>query len=196
MKDDELIVCFATKNEGKYHEAACVAAEFGITITQLSLEKHEIQSDDLRIIASVAAQHAFQASSVERVVAEDAGFFVEALNGFPGPYSAYAYRKIGVDGILKLLQVNDRRNAFFASAVAYYDKWKCSACFEGTVQGRVSLLPKGLLGFGFDPIFIPCEGGGRTFAEMETSEKNKFSHRAQAFSKFFKWIKTNHPHND
>ena len=196
MKEDKLIVYFATKNERKFHEAARVAAEYGIALTQLNLEKHEIQSDDLRIIASVAAQQVLQESNVEGVVAEDAGFFVEALNGFPGPYSAYAYRKIGVDGILKLLQASDRRNASFASAVAYYDKWKCSACFEGTVQGRVSLLPKGLLGFGFDPIFVPLEGGDRTFAEMETSEKNKFSHRAQAFSKFFKWIKTNHPHND
>jgi XTP/dITP diphosphohydrolase len=144
----------------------------------------------------VAAQHALQESNVEGVVAEDAGFFVEALNGFPGPYSEYTYRKIGVDGILKLLQATDQRNASFTSAVAYYDKWKRSACFEGIVEGRISLLPKGVLGFGFDPIFIPSNGGDRTFAEMETSEKNKFSHRAQAFSKFFKWIKTTHSPND
>jgi len=152
------------------------------------LEKHEIQAEDLSKIASVAAEQAFHESSVQGVAAEDAGFFVEALNGFPGPYSSYVYKKLGVDGILRLLREGDRRDASFSSAVAYCSRSNRTVCFEGTVKGQVSFTPRGRHGFGFDPIFIPDQGEGRTFAEMGIEEKNRFSHRAIAFSRFFNWI--------
>ena len=153
------------------------------------MEKYEIQAEDLSEIASVAAQQALKESSVQAVVAEDAGFFVDALNGFPGPYSSYVYKKIGVIGILRLLRETDRREASFCSAVAYCSRSQRSACFEGTVKGQVTFAPRGEQGFGFDPIFIPNQGEGRTFAEMGIEEKNRFSHRAMAFSRLFDWIK-------
>ena len=72
--------------------------------------------------------------SKKNVVAEDAGFFVNALHGFPGPYSSYVYEKLGVQGILKLMQDVTQRDAFFSSAVAYSSRGHASACFEGIVK--------------------------------------------------------------
>jgi len=189
LKEVSRVVQFSTKNKGKYEEAARVAASHGIQLVHLNVEKYEIQADDLAMIARVAAEQALKDPSAWAIVAEDAGFFVNALNGFPGPYSSYVYRQLGVGGILKLLQGVDERGAYFASAVACCSE-RGTFCFEGVVKGNVSLEPKGIHGFGFDPIFIPDMGDGRTFAEMDVDEKNRYSHRAIAFSKFCEWAKS------
>lgn len=196
LKEGNWAIHFATTNKDKYHEAARVATEHGIELIHLNLEKHEIQAEDLSKIASVAAEQALRESNVQSVVAEDAGFFVDALHGFPGPYSSYVYRKLGMQGILRLLREGDRRDASFASSVAYCSKTHPTICFEGIVKGQISLTPRGDRGFGFDPIFVPDQGEGRTFAEMGIEEKNRFSHRAIAFSRFFNWIKLQHSNKD
>ncbi len=193
LKEVNHVVQFATKNTDKYNEAARVAALHGIELVHLNLEKYEIQADDLGKIATVAAEQAHRQTKVSGVVAEDAGFFVDALNGFPGPYSSYVYRKLGVDGILKLIGKVDERRAYFASAVAYCSE-RQTICFEGVVKGNVCFTPRGRHGFGFDPIFIPDRGDGRTFAEMDIDEKNRYSHRALAFSKFCEWTKSRSLH--
>ena len=192
MNEARWVVQFATRNKGKYDEAARVAANYGVELEQLNLEKYEIQADDLAKIATVAAEQAFNESKLSPVVAEDAGFFVGALNGFPGPYSSYVYRKLGLEGVLRLLGNTAERAAHFSSAVAYCSGRE-TACFEGVVKGTVSFTPSGSHGFGFDPIFIPDGCDGRTFAEMDIDEKNRHSHRALAFSKFCEWLRFQSP---
>ena len=66
-----------------------------------------------------------------------------------------------------------------------------SVCFDGEVKGMIARKPRGCLGFGFDPIFVPMQADGRTFAEMNRLEKNLLSHRAKAFVKFFTWLTMN-----
>jgi len=61
-------------------------------------------------------------------------------------------------------------------------------CFVGIVKGKLTLKTRGIAGFGYDPIFEPAEGNGKTFSEMTTTEKNRFSHRAKALEKFAEWI--------
>jgi XTP/dITP diphosphohydrolase len=195
LKGANHVIQFATKNKGKFDEAARVAFNYGIELKQVNLEKYEIQADDLKKIAAIAAEQALREVSVTAILAEDAGFFIDALNGFPGPYSSYAYRTLGVKGILKLLENVDERRAHFACAVAYCEG-DHTICFEGAVKGSVDLEPRGQQGFGFDPIFIPDQGNGRTFAEMDIDEKNRFSHRALAFSEFCKWAKSQSLQND
>ncbi len=187
MKGHSRTVYFATGNRGKYIEAVRIAANYGIRLKHLQFEKLEIQSDDLAEIASFAAR---QASESKRclVVSEDAGFFVEGLNGFPGPYSSYVFRALGTRGILKLMRAAKNRKASFRATVAYSAPGRPPRCFTGVVRGAVSKRPKGSYGFGFDPIFVPLQGDGRTFAEMSTSEKNVFSHRAKAFTRFSRWF--------
>lgn len=180
-------VYFATKNKSKYIEAARVTASFGIQLKQLNIAKQEIQADQLTQIASFAAMQATK-SSGRHVVSEDAGFFVGALSGFPGPYSSYVFRTVGTRGILKLMQRIRNRNAYFSAAVAYCEPGRHPICFNGLVKGVVSKESKGSHGFGFDPIFIPLQGDGRTFGEMLTDEKNAISHRAKAFARFSRWF--------
>lgn len=187
MREANRTVYFATSNKGKYVEAAMLAANFGVRLKHLNVEKLEIQADRLTDVASFAASHLARTRH-RGVVSEDAGFFVDALNGFPGPYSAYVFRQIGTAGVLKLMQGITKRAAQFEAAVAYCIPGKRAKCFTGIVRGRVSQRPRGKHGFGFDPIFTPYVSDGRTFAEMTIEEKNSFSHRAQAFAKFCKWF--------
>lgn len=180
-------VYFATGNEGKFREASQVASRFGIKLKHFRMEKREIQSDNLEEIAAFAALDAAHAKG-RPVVSEDAGFFVNALAGFPGPYSSYVFKTLGTRGILKLMNKCKDRRAFFQASVAFCSPTTRPRSFTGLVQGRVSRKPKGIHGFGFDPIFVPKRGDGRTFAEMTTEEKNALSHRAVAFARFCKWF--------
>jgi XTP/dITP diphosphohydrolase len=166
---------------------AKVAAEFGITLRQLRRGKMEIQSDELEEIASFAAKEACE-FTLRPVVAEDSGLFIHTLRGFPGPYSAYVHRTIGNRGILRLLESAHNRDAHFQAAVAFCKPRARPTCFSGVVKGSITRRPVGRFGFGFDPIFSPKEGDGRTFAQMAAEEKNMFSHRARAFAKFFNWL--------
>lgn len=187
MREANRTVYFATSNKGKYAEAAMLAANFGVRLKHLNVEKLEIQADKLTDVVSFAASR-LASTKHHSVVSEDAGFFVDAFNGFPGPYSAYVFQQIGTAGILKLMQGITKRAARFEAAVAYCTPGKRVKCFTGVVRGTVSHRPRGKYGFGFDPIFTPFVGDGRTFAEMTIEQKNSFSHRAQAFTKFCTWF--------
>lgn len=186
MREVRRSVYFVTQNKGKFREAAQVTAAFGISLKQLNTAKLEIQADRLTDVATFAAKTAAE-SRGSAVVSEDAGFFVDALSGFPGPYSSYAFKSIGTGGILRLMRGVTRRSAHFSAAVAYCEPNKRPVCFTGTAEGFVSKHERGSQGFGFDPIFVPNDGDGRTFAEMRIDEKNTLSHRAKAFAKFSRW---------
>jgi len=179
------VAFFVTGNVHKFNEARQVLAEYGISTAMLNLETIEIQDDNLENIARMSAADAAKKSNLP-VFVEDAGLFIKALNGFPGPYSSYVYRTVGTKGILKLME-NERTNeAYFLSVVSFYNPQETSESklFKGRVEGRITRQMRGEQGFGFDPIFEPLGGNGKTFAEMTTNEKNKFSHRAQALRKF------------
>ena len=182
-------VWFLTSNRGKFAEAAAVAAASGIRLRMLATKKTEIQSDSLNRIASYAAQEAVNRLGTA-VVTEDAGLFIDELNGFPGPYSSYVFDRIGTKGILTLMEKISRRDAKFRSVVAFCTPGGKPKCFSGTVVGRIGVHSRGAGGFGFDPIFIPSTGDGRTFAQMSVEEKNRISHRAASFRKLSAWLST------
>ncbi len=184
------VVIFVTNNVNKFKEASRILDKYGISIAMLKIKAIEIQDDNLENIAAQSAIDAVARCNLP-ILVEDAGLFIEALNGFPGPYSSYVYRTLGPEGILKLLEGEKRRDAFFRSVIAFHsperDKPKC---FHGEVKGKISKKKRGTSGFGFDPIFIPLGGRGKTFAEMTIDEKNRFSHRAQALRKFAEWYRS------
>ena len=184
---DHRQVYFLTKNRGKFREALVVAANAGIKLQMLARRKIEIQSDSLREIAAYSAKEAADRLRVA-VVAEDAGLFIDPLQGFPGPYSSDAFKRLGIHGILRLMDRMMDRNARFRSAVAFCTPHEKPKCFGGTADGVMSLTPQGTGGFGFDPVFTPTEGDGRTFAQMSVMEKNKISHRAVSFGKLSRWL--------
>jgi XTP/dITP diphosphohydrolase len=180
------VAYFVTSNVHKFQEARRVLSEYGIATAKLRVGAVEIQDDSLENIAKFSALDAVKNCGLP-VFVEDAGLFVEALNGFPGPYSAYVYRTVGTKGILKLMKNIKNRDAYFQSVIAFSSPEKQSTCFHGKVKGKISLQERGTSGFGYDPIFEPSKGDGRTFAEMTTTEKNQYSHRAEALRKFAEW---------
>jgi len=180
------IAFFVTSNVHKFMEARLLLAEYRVATALLKVKTHEIQDDDIENIAKASALEAAERCNLP-VIVEDAGLFIEALGGFPGPYSSYVYRTIGTRGILKLMNGVEKRGAYFRSVVAFRDPENSMKCFTGTAMGRISQKERGGSGFGFDPIFEPLGGRGKTFAEMTTEEKNRHSHRAQALRKFAEW---------
>jgi XTP/dITP diphosphohydrolase len=186
VREKKVSVYFATGRYQKFLEARETAAALGVRLVRLSGWKREIQSDDIREIASDAALEIASSTGL-KVVTEDSGLFIDALNGFPGPYSSYVFRKLGLKGILKLLEGVEARSAQFRSVVAFSDAGGRPLCFEGKVKGTIAQEIRGSAGFGYDPIFIPASSDGRTFGEMTRMEKNTYSHRAKAFTQFAAW---------
>jgi len=185
------VAFFATGNVNKFNEARSILGPYGIAVGMLRVKGDEIQSDSLKEIAQTSAINAFKRSRLP-IFVEDAGLFIDALSGFPGPYAAYAYKTIHNSGILRLMENVKNRQAKFQSVIAYFDETLCEPeCFDGESIGEITLTErrqKGKSAFGFDPIFQPV-GSSKSFAEMTIEEKNGFSHRAMAPRKFAEWYK-------
>ncbi|MCC6004528.1 MAG: XTP/dITP diphosphatase [Thermofilum sp.] len=170
----------ATKNVHKLREMAPILESYGFRLQLADLPKIEIQSDSLQEIVAYAAKSLPRLD--KPVIVEDAGLFINALNGFPGPYSHYAYKTIGCKGILKLMQQATDRTAVFQSAIALKTPTGEIHVFTGEARGTITTQERGTHGFGFDPIFQP-QDTNKTFAEMTLQEKNLYSHRAKAAKK-------------
>ncbi len=185
------VVFFATNNINKFNEARTILTGYDIAVGMLRVKNVEIQSANLKEIAQTSAHDAFKRCRLP-VIVEDAGLFIDALRGFPGPYAAYAYKTIGNKGLLKLMENVEDRKAAFQSVIAYCDSDAgAPVCFEGEAVGKITneaRVGNGKSGFGFDPIFQPS-GSEKTFAEMTIEEKNGFSHRAKAVRNFAEWYK-------
>jgi XTP/dITP diphosphohydrolase len=185
------VVFFATGNINKFNEARSILSSYGFAVAMLRVKGDEIQSDSLKEIAKTSAVNAFKRRRLP-IFVEDAGLFIDALSGFPGPYAAYVYKTIHNSGILRLMENVANRHARFHSVIAYCDETLCEPeCFDGESNGEITTTerkPQGKSAFGFDPIFQP-NGSSKSFAEMTIEEKNGFSHRAMAIRKFAEWYK-------
>jgi XTP/dITP diphosphohydrolase len=171
-----------TSNAGK---AAEVAAYFNglLEVDHVALEVPEHRSSDVAEIARIKAHYAYSQLNTPLIV-DDTGFFIDALNGFPGTYAAFVLHSIGNAGILKLMEGIPDRTARFTTGIAYADEHGIQV-FTGTLEGRIAKNPRGNNGFGYDPIF---EVGRRTLAEISIEEKSRISHRAGALSAFHDWF--------
>ena len=145
----------------------------------------EIQSQDLEEIAKVAAAN-LSKHHTGRLMVEDSGLFIRALDGFPGPFSSYVYDTLGTRGVLRLMKPVRKRDAYFQCSVACVSPNTGPIVFTGKTLGRICHRELGKNGFGFDPIFIPVKSK-KTFAQMSAELKNQWSHRARAFRKFADW---------
>lgn len=183
------VIFFATKNFNKFNEARRVLAEYNIAVGMLKIKSLEIQSDSIEEVAGASAVDAFEKCHLP-IIVEDAGLFVDALKGFPGPYAAYIYKTIGNQGLLTLMKHIEDRRARFESAVAYFVAGlRSPRIFHGEVRGEISNEEKrsgAKSSFGFDPVFAPNDSS-KTFAQMNIAEKNRYSHRARAFRNFAEW---------
>lgn len=176
---------FATSNNNKFKEAKAILAEAGTELQHFDFKHTEIRSDSLEEIAADAVKKAY--TTIHKpVFVEDTGLFIEALNGFPGTYSGWVLSKIGCEGILKLLERVENREAEFRAVIALHDG-KQIRTFIGVCKGRIAEEAVGESGFGYDPIFIP-KGHSQTFAQ-NIELKNKLSHRYVSLSELSEFLK-------
>jgi len=189
-KEGRIKLVFVTSNKHKIKEANEILGKWNIELVGSSIAKIEIQDDCIERISKYAAIQAYNIIKKPLIV-EDSGLFIKALNGFPGPYSSYVYRKIGNDGVLKLMKnIDDRRAYFKASLTCVCGQYV--KMFNGIVHGSISEEPRGKEGFGFDPIFVP-EGYDKTMAELGEHIKNTLSHRYRAFTQLAEWVSKQKP---
>ncbi len=160
-------------------------------------KKIEIRSDDPTKIAEHAAYEVLNQGCTTPFIIDDSGLFIQALSGFPGSYSAWALKKLGLKRILKLMEGEAQRDAYFMTALAFglpdykdLGQEKPVIVFEGRVEGTITTKIRGNKGFAFDPIFVP-KGYEKTFAEDENL-KNRVSHRVAVVNAFATWLKQ-HP---
>jgi XTP/dITP diphosphohydrolase len=178
-------IAYATNNPHKARESSSILKELGVEVEVVQVSTPEIQSDDMVEIAKFRAEEAHKLLK-RPVIVEDAGLFIDALNGFPGPYSSYVFKTIGINGILKLMRGEKKRTATFKSVVVFHDSRRVRV-FVGQVRGRISFEPKGS-SWGFDPIFEPKGLKRLTYAQLPPEVKNKVSHRRRALEKLARYL--------
>lgn len=204
MKKIEKLV-IASHNQGKIDEIREMLKPFGVEVVsaaELDLPDVEETATSFEGNAKLKATELAKLSGLP-CLADDSGLCVDALDNRPGVYTArYAPNRNfdkGMDKLLAELEAVIKRNpdknrsAHFSCCLALTlpENPESAALFKGFVDGRIAYAKVGTNGFGFDAIFIPDEGDGRTFAEMTGEEKDKISHRGRALQKFVKEIFAN-----
>lgn len=192
-------VVIATHNAGKLREISALLAPYGVDCVsagELGLPEPAETGTTFSENALIKAQSAAEATGLP-ALADDSGLCVVALDGRPGVYTAdWAerqwfegpkgrdwYMAMGkVEGLLAEQGPQVDRAGWFACVLAIAWPDGSSAVYEGRANGTLTWPPRGTLGFGYDPVFVP-EGGKQTFAEIDPAEKHRISHRADAFAK-------------
>ena len=189
----------ATHNSGKLKEISALLDPYGVKcISAGSLGLPEPAETGTTFVqnALIKARAAAEASGLA-ALADDSGLSVDALDGRPGVYTAdWAerqwfegapgrdwYMAMGkVEGMLQQLGSGSERSAAFHCVLAIAWPDGESAVYEGKCAGSLTWPPRGEMGFGYDPVFVPA-GRNLTFAEIDPSEKHAISHRADAFAR-------------
>jgi XTP/dITP diphosphohydrolase len=187
----------ASANPDKAREIAAILGGFDLVPRPSTVPDVVEDGDTLEDNARLKAVALVEATG-EAAVADDTGLEVDALGGAPGVYSArYAGEDATyADNVAKLLVslqgVADRRARFRTVALARFpDGHEIVA--EGEVTGTIAAEARGEHGFGYDPVFVPDDAGGRTFAEMTADEKHALSHRGRAFRALADALRTQTP---
>jgi len=193
-----LKVILATHNKDKRKELAESFADLGLEI--LSLDDFPQVGDIIEDGSTLEDNALIKAREVLRItglpaISDDTGLEVDALNGEPGIYAArYAGENCSYsDNVNKLItEMTDvelqNRTAIFKTVMAFADG-KTELVAEGIVKGQITDSPKGVGGFGYDPVFYYPEMG-KTFAEMSLVEKGRISHRGNAMRNLKEKLKT------
>ncbi|HWC38831.1 MAG TPA: RdgB/HAM1 family non-canonical purine NTP pyrophosphatase [Acidimicrobiales bacterium] len=175
----------ATANPDKVSEIAALLSDVELAPRPPDLPEVDESGSTLEENARLKAQ-AVRDATGEGAVADDTGLEVAALGGAPGVRSSrYAGERVSyADNVEKLLAdlkgAGDRRARFRTVALASFPDGR-EVVAEGVIDGVITEEPRGGEGFGYDPVFAPDGGGGRTFGEMTSEQKNALSHRARAF---------------
>lgn len=190
---DTLLV--ATHNAGKLEEIAALLKPYGVSVVGAA-EKGLAEPDETETTfvgnARIKAHAAAKATGLP-ALSDDSGIEINDLGGAPGVYTAdWAETDQGRDFVMAMTRAHDELIASKAPQ-PWHARFCCTLVlawpdghdevFPGTIDGQINWPMRGDQGHGYDPIFTP-DGYDQTFGEMDRWEKNKISHRADAFAKF------------
>lgn len=188
-------IVFASNNKNKIVE---IQKQLPSHIQLVTLEEISCTEDIEEIGQTIEENAIIKANYVTEkygypCFADDTGLEVESLNNEPGVYSA---RYAGLDKndhknmdlVLSKLENEINRNALFKTVIALNINNE-QVLFTGIVNGTITLEKRGNYGFGYDPIFMP-NNSDKTFAEMDSEEKNNWSHRGKAVSQLIDYLST------
>ena len=185
----QMKLLISTRNEHKLKEIRQILSLPGIEILDLSAfpQAPEVE-EDADTFEGNAIKKAMVLSEITGLwtLADDSGLEVDALDGAPGVWSArYAGEPVSHAAnnrkLLNALSEEEDRGAQFRCVIALVVPGEEPRTVAGICRGRISAVPHGEAGFGYDPVFIP-DGETRTFAQMTDDEKNAISHRGRAIA--------------
>lgn len=189
LRDQKIVI--ATHNKGKLEEFAALLKPYGVEAVSagaLGLPEPVETENTFAGNARIKALSAMTASGLI-AVSDDSGLCVEALDGEPGVYTAdwagpdrdwnRAMRLVEEKLAARGATTPDKRRAYFACTLCVIWPDGEERIYEGRAHGTLAWPPRGQLGHGYDPMFVP-DGETRTFAELAPEEKNRISHRARA----------------
>jgi non-canonical purine NTP pyrophosphatase (RdgB/HAM1 family) len=176
VKNDRKITV-VTGNPGKIASFRRYLEPLGFDVKHENLDLVEPQLDSIEAVALSKARQAYKVLK-QPLVVEDTGFYIEALDGFPGPYNKYVIDKIGIEGYLSLLEGETNRNCKFFSAVVYIDDKGREHIFTSEIPGTLAQNPDDLplrsdAKSDLWKLFVPA-GSEKTLNELEGDERKAF----------------------
>jgi len=178
-------ITFVTGNKKKLEEVQRILSDDGgnmpFVLTNRKVDLPELQGDPIDIAVEKCKLAALEVGGP--VLTEDTSLCFNALNGLPGPYIKWFLEKCGHDGLNDMLVGFDDKSGYAETVVAFTAGPGCEVhAFDGRTEGKI-VRPRGSLDFGWDPVFEPDEGEGKTYAEMTKEGKDAISHRGRSFAK-------------
>ena len=164
-------ITYVTGNWAKIKSARMLLEPLGYEVEQIKMDVPELQEDSIEEVAKYSAKWASEKLG-QNVLKNDSGLCVDALKGFPGPYTHYAQDTIGEDGLLKLMEGEQNRKAQFVEVLAYCKYGKDPVVFKSITPGTIALEKSGTYGWSWDFVFIP-EGNDKTLGNYEDEERFK-----------------------
>ena len=179
-------ITYVTGNWAKILSAKQTLEPLGFEIEQIKMDVPELQDDSIEEVAKFSAKWASEKLKCN-VLKNDSGLCIDALNGFPGPYTHYADDTIKEDGILKLLDGVENREAHFIEVLAYCEYGKEPITFKSITKGKIAKEKSGEYGWSWDFIFIP-EGEEKTLANFDDDVRFKYWNM-NGYKEFAKYLK-------
>ena len=178
---DQLILVSSNPNKGIEAERI-----LGIPLLRVSIALPEIQAAGVEDITRYKLEVA-RTKGYHRLIVEDVSLGFDELGNFPGPYVRWLLEAAGGKGLAAIAYALNNRSALAQCCVAYWDGSE-GTIFHGECRGEVLVEPRGDHKFGWDPWFQP-HGANKTFAEMSDDEKDRVSHRGEAYRKLAEHLK-------
>jgi len=181
-------IVLATANHDKAREMADALSGLDLELIPRPTSVPDVEETGVTLLANARLKaEALRDATGEDALADDTGLEVDSLGGAPGVWSArYAGEDATyADNVDKLVSemakaMRNARTARFRTVLVLAGADGSELTVDGVAEGVIADAPRGTEGFGYDPVFVPAGGGGRTFAEMTLAEKQRLSHRGRA----------------